>query len=354
MSALFSPLRLRDLTLKNRIVMSPMCQYSCVDGVANDWHLMHLGARAAGGVGLVIVEATGVSPEGRISPADMGLWNQEQAQALARITRFVKAQGAHVGVQLAHAGRKASTVPPWEGHRAATVGGWEPIGPTAQKFTEAYPQPRAMTEADIQNVVRQFVRSTELALEADFDVVEIHMAHGYLVHEFLSPLTNTRTDQYGGSLENRLRFALEVARGVRAAWPNSKPLFARISASDWVEGGWNVTQSVELARQLKTIGVDLIDCSSGGIVPDAKIEVKPDYQVPFAEKVRAQAAIATGAVGVITGAEQAEAILNAGKADLVFLARALLNDPHWALHAARELGVDVPWVKQYALGKPRA
>jgi len=350
---LFTPYRLRDLTLKNRIVMSPMCQYSCVDGMANDWHLMHLGARAAGGVGLVMVEATGVSPEGRISPQDMGLWNEEQAQALARVIKFVKAQGAHAGVQIAHAGRKASTVPPWEGNHAATVGGWEPIGPGDEKFSPAYPQPRAMTTTDIQNVTRQFVRTTELALSAGFDVVEIHMAHGYLLHEFLSPITNHRTDQYGGSLENRMRFALDVARAVRAAWPADKPLFARISASDWIEGGWNVTQSVELARQLKAIGVDLIDCSSGGIAPDAKIEVKPGYQVPFAEKVKAQAGVPTGAVGLITGAAQAEEILAGGKADLVFLARALLDDPHWALHAARELGVEVEWVNQYNMAKRR-
>lgn len=350
---LFTPFRLRDLTLKNRIVMSPMCQYSCQDGVANDWHLMHLGARAAGGVGLVMVEATGVSSEGRISPADMGLWNDEQERALARVVRFIHERGAHVGVQLAHAGRKASTTVPWEGDRAAVEGGWTPLSPGAEKFSDAYAQPRAMTEADIAEVVRQFARATERAERAGFDVVEIHMAHGYLVHEFLSPLTNKRTDGYGGSLENRMRFALEIARAVRATWPARKPLFARISASDWVEGGWNVTQSVELARQLKAIGVDLIDCSSGGIVPNAKIEVKPGYQVPFAEKVRAQAGMPTGAVGLITEARQAEEILTEEKADLIFLARALLNDPHWALHAARELGVDVEWPRQYGRAKRR-
>jgi 2,4-dienoyl-CoA reductase-like NADH-dependent reductase (Old Yellow Enzyme family) len=355
MSKLFSRFTLRDVTFRNRVFVSPMCQYSCVDGVANAWHLVHLGSRAAGGAALVMVEASGVSPEGRISPYDMGLWSQAQRDALRPITQFIKEQGAVPGIQLAHAGRKASTDAPWinqGGPLLPAAGGWEPLAPSAIPFSPAHPVPRAMTRDDIALVVRQFREAADRALSAGFEVVEIHMAHGYLLHEFLSPLSNRRNDEYGGSLENRLRFPLAVAEAVRAVWPARLPLFVRISASDWAPGGWDLEQSIELARRLKAAGVDLIDCSSGGLVPAAQIPASPGYQVPFAAAIRERAGIATGAVGLITEAHQAEQIVATGQADVVLMAREFLRNPYWPLHAARQLGVDIEWPRQYLRAKP--
>ncbi|MBL8517253.1 MAG: NADH:flavin oxidoreductase/NADH oxidase [Betaproteobacteria bacterium] len=348
-SVLFSPLKLRDLTLKNRIFVSPMCQYSCADGVPTDWHLVHLGSRAVGGAGLVMCEASGVSPEGRISPQDAGIWNQAQADAWAPITRFIKAQGAAPAMQLAHAGRKASTFAPWRGQGAVPegCGGWPVMGPSAVAFSEKYHHPREMSRADIAACVEDFVFATELSLQAGFEVVEVHAAHGYLLHEFLSPLANIRTDEYGGSLENRMRFPLEVCAAVRKAWPGHLPVFVRISATDWKAGGWDVAQSVEFAKRAKALGIDLIDVSSGGNVIDQEIVLGPGYQVPFSSAIREGANIRTSAVGLITDAVQAEQVVAHGHADSVSLARALLRDPYWPLHAAARLGVEVAWPDQY-------
>lgn len=347
---LFDSLKLREVTFRNRIFVSPMCMYSSDDGMPNDWHMVHLGSRAVGGAGLVMVEATGVSPEGRISPADSGLWSEAHADAFAPVVRFVEAQGAVAGIQLAHAGRKASTAPPWDGGRR--VDAWTPLAPSALAFHEGDPPPHALSHAELDEVEAQFVRGARLALRAGFRVIELHMAHGYLLNEFLSPLVNHRTDEFGGSLENRMRFPLRVTRAVRAAWPAELPLFVRISAIDWAEGGWTLDDSVALARRLREDGVDLVDCSSGGAVFHAKVELGPGYQVPFARRVRAEAGIATGAVGLITEPAQAEEIVASGAADAVFLARALLADPYWPLHAAHALGVDVEWPKQYRRAKP--
>ncbi len=349
MSRLFEPLRLRGIELRNRVFVSPMCQYSCVDGLVSDWHLAHLGARAVGGAGLVLGEATAVCPEGRISPADSGLWNDAQAQAWARVASFVRAQGAAAGLQLAHAGRKASTPAPWDGGGAVPPerGGWTPLAPSALAFDAGSPLPREMTAAEIAAVPAQFAAAAGRALAAGFEVVELHFAHGYLVHEFLSPLCNRRADAYGGGFEGRARLALEIADAVRRVWPERLPLFVRVSATDWADGGWDLPQTVELARHLKTRGVDLIDCSSGGAVAGVKIPVGPGYQVPFSQAVRREAAIATGAVGMITDPAQAEAIIAEGKADAVLLARELLRDPHWPLRAARVLGAQVAWPRQY-------
>ena len=354
MSVLFSPLRLRSLELRNRIAVSPMCQYSSRDGLPSDWHLVHLGSRAVGGAALVVAEATAVTPEGRISPGDTGLWSDAQAQAWSRIARFVKEQGAAAGVQLAHAGRKASTDVPWKGGLAVShdAGGWTPVAPSAEAFADGFPVPRALSVAEIHGVVEAFAAAARRALAAAFDCLELHMAHGYLVHQFLSPLSNHRHDAYGGSLENRMRLALEVARAVRAAWPEERPLLVRISASDWVEGGWDLEQSIALCRGLAQAGVDLVDCSSGGSVPHAKIQPGPGYQVPFAEAIRHRAGVKTGAVGLITEPAQAEAIVAEGKADVVFLARAMLRDPYWPLHAAQALGVAGPWPVQYHRARP--
>lgn len=355
MSQLFTPYTLREVTFRNRIFMSPMCQYSSQDGLPTDWHLVHLGSRAAGGVGLVMVEASAVSPEGRITPWDSGLWSEEQAAAFARITAFIKGQGAVAGIQLAHAGRKASTDAPWRGGGALgpDEGGWEVVGPSPIAFDKGSPMPRELSAGEIDALVEQFVASTRLAERAGFEMIELHMAHGYLLHEFLSPLANQRKDAYGGSLENRMRLPLRVAREVRQAWPAGRPLFVRISATDWVaEGGWDLDQSVALARELKAVGVDLIDCSSGGLAPHVRVPVAPGYQVPFAWAIRQRAGIATGAVGLITSAEQAEDILAQGKADAVLLARELLRRPYWALHAARKLGeTAAPWPVQYERAK---
>ena len=345
MPHLFEPLTLKSITLRNRVGVSPMCMYSSDDGAATDWHLVHLGARAAGGAGLVIAEATAVSPEGRITPGDAGLWADKHVEPIARINRFVKQHGAVPGIQLAHAGRKASAARPWDGgdHLADDAGGWEVVAPSAIAFGDGLDKtPRELTLADIARVQADFVAAAKRALAAGCEWLELHSAHGYLSHEFLSPLSNRRTDGYGGGFENRIRFLLETTRAVRAAWPERLPLTVRLSCTDWVEGGWTIDESVELARQLKTAGVDLIDCSSGGGVPHAKIPVGPGYQVPFAERIGREAGLATAAVGMITQPAQADEIIRAGRADLVLLAREFLRDPNWPLRAARVLGVKPP------------
>jgi 2,4-dienoyl-CoA reductase-like NADH-dependent reductase (Old Yellow Enzyme family) len=355
MSQLFSPFRLRELTFKNRVFVSPMCQYSSEDGMATDWHFVHLGSRAVGGAALVMVEATAVSPEGRISPWDSGMWSAGHGQAFRRITRFIAENHAVPGVQLAHAGRKASTDRPWLGGKPVDVsrGGWEPMAPSPVPFDVGHPMPREMTADDIKAVLDQFTAAAIWSLEAGFEVVEIHMAHGYLLHEFLSPLTNRRADEYGGSLENRMRFPLRVAKALRETWPARWPVFVRISATDWAQGGWDLQQSVAFSRELKRQGIDLIDCSSGGQAPGVKIPLGPGYQVPFAETIRRDVHIATGAVGMITQARQAEEIIATGRADVVLLARELLRNPYWPLHAAAELGDDVTWPNQYGRAKVR-
>ena len=349
MSQLFSPLTLKSVTFKNRVFVSPMCQYACQDGLPNDWHLVHLGARAVGGAGLVMTEAAAVLPEGRISPQDAGLWSDAQAAAWQRIAAFLRANGAVPAIQLAHAGRKASTFAPWRGSGqvAPEQGGWPVVGPSAGAFADNYPAPRAMTREEIADCIDAFAAAAARARDAGFQVAEVHGAHGYLIHEFLSPLVNTRTDAYGGSLENRMRFALETVRAVRRVWPDALPLFVRLSASDWAEGGWDLEQTIVLARRLREEGADLIDVSSGGAVAHARMTIRPGYQVPFARAVRREAGIAVGAVGLITAAAQAEQIIADGDADCVLLARAMLRDPYWPLHAARELGVAVEWPDAY-------
>ena len=355
MARLFEPLTIRGVTFPNRIVVSPMCEYSSADGFANDWHFVHLGSRAVGGAGLVFTEATAVTPEGRISPQDLGIWKDEHIEMLARIVRFVHEQGSVAGMQLAHAGRKASTHRPWSGNGAVSEaeGGWtEVLAPTAVAFTDNYPQPREMSRQDIASVIAAFAAAARRALTAGFRVLEIHAAHGYLLHEFLSPLSNHRADEYGGSFENRTRIVREVAGAIRTVWPEHLPLFTRISSTDWTEGAWDIEQSIELARQLKPLGVDLIDCSSGGNVATAKIPVGPGYQTPFAERIRRDAGIMTGAVGMITSATQAEHIVGSGQADAVIIARELLRDPYFPLRAARELGQDITWPAQYLRAAP--
>jgi len=348
MSNLFSSITLRGLTLRNRVFVSPMCQYSCVDGVVNNWHLVHLGSRAVGGASLVISEAASVSPEGRISPADAGIWNDAQVAAWQPITRFIADAGSVPGIQLAHAGRKAACAPPWQGGKPVSPGqgGWQTLGPSAMAFG-AYPAPREMTAADIEGCVVDFRRAAQRSLAAGFAVAEVHAAHGYLLHEFLSPLSNQRTDGYGGSLANRMRFPLAVCRAVREVWPADKPVFVRISASDWKEGGWDLAQSIAFARELKAIGIDLIDVSSGGNAADQQITLGPGYQVPFSAAIRREAGIPTAAVGLITEPVQAEHILASGDADAICLARALLRDPYWPRHAAKALGVAMEWPDQY-------
>jgi 2,4-dienoyl-CoA reductase-like NADH-dependent reductase (Old Yellow Enzyme family) len=354
MSVLFTPLRLRETTLKNRVAVSPMCQYSARDGLPGAWHLVHLGSRAVGGAGLVLAEASAVSPEGRISPDDTGIWSDAHAAAWAPIARFVAEQGAVAGIQLAHAGRKASTDAPWRGGRplGEEARGWRLVAPSALPFAEGHPVPRELEGDDLLGIVGAFRDAARRADEAGFEVVEVHMAHGYLLHQFLSPLTNRRTDGYGGPLENRMRLPLEVARAVREAFPVERPVFARISATDWVEGGWDLEQSVVLARALREAGVDLVDCSSGGTVPGAKVPLGPGYQVPFAAAIRERAGVMTGAVGLITEPAQAEAVVAGGKADLVLLAREMLRDPYWPLRAARALGAKSSWPVQYLRARP--
>jgi 2,4-dienoyl-CoA reductase-like NADH-dependent reductase (Old Yellow Enzyme family) len=352
---LFTPLPLRSLTLANRIIVSPMCEYSSVDGFANDWHFVHLGSRAVGGAALVFTEATAVTPEGRISPDDLGIWNDAHVAMLERIVSFVHGQRAAAGVQLAHAGRKGSTLAPFKGQAAipASAGGWVPVGPTADPFSETYPVPRALLSSEMPVIVEAFTAAARRALAAGFDVIEIHAAHGYLIHEFLSPLSNTRTDQYGGSFDNRVRLCLEVVDGVRRVWPERLPLFVRLSATDWVEGGWDVEQSIVLCRLLRERGVDVVDCSSGGNVATAEIPLGPGYQTPFAAQIRKGADIATGTVGLITSPEQADHVIRTGQADCVLLARELLRDPYWPLRAARELGHATPWPVQYLRAAPK-
>lgn len=356
MSLLFSPLTLRGVQLKNRLVVSPMCQYSSVDGFSSDWHLVHLGSRAVGGAGLIITEAAAVSPEGRITPHDLGIWTDDHIPGLKRITDFVTANGAVAGIQLAHAGRKASHHRPWEGGKTILPDdptGWQTVAPSALPFAAGGPVPIALTSEGIQQVRSDFKAAAERSLRAGFVVAEIHAAHGYLLHQFMSPLSNQRTDAYGGSFENRVRLLREVVADVRAIWPADYPLFVRISATDWTEGGWTPDDSVALAALLEQQGVDLIDCSTGGNVPNATIPTAPGYQVAFAERIKRETNMLTGAVGLITEATQAEAILANGQADLVLLAREFLRDPYFPLHAATQLGDTIPWPVQYERAKPR-
>src|SRR5712691_5622857 len=355
MAHLFDPLSIRGLTFANRVFVSPMCEYSSVDGYANYWHFVHLGSRAVGGAGLVFTEATAVLPEGRISPQDLGIWSDDHIEPLDRIVRFIHAQGTVADKQLAHAGRTASTYRPWEGHGTVPeqAGGWKKVvAPSALAFADGYPMPQALTGDGIQEIVAGFAKSARRACEAGFRVIEIHAAHGYLIHEFLSPLSNQRQDEYGGSFENRTRLLREIVAAVLTSWPERAPLFVRMSTTDWVDGGWDIQQSVELARGLREIGVDLIDCSSGGNVPHTKVPVGPGYQTPFAERIRREAEIMTGAVGLITSSVQAEQIIGTGQADAVIIARELLRDPYWPLRAARELGQSIAWPIQYLRAAP--
>ena len=351
---LFSPLQIKSITLKNRIVISPMCQYSSQDGFANDWHLVHLGSRATGGAALIIQEATAVCPEGRISPSDLGIWKDEHIEKLKAINAFIISQNAIPGIQLAHAGRKASVSEPWNGNKKLNdaQGGWQTVAPSAIPYHDDEPfNPVALDKVGIQKIISDFKTATKRAVQAGFQAVEIHAAHGYLMHQFLSPLSNVRTDAYGGSFENRIRFTLEILESVQSEWPNNLPLFVRISATDWADGGWNIEESVQLSKILKERGVDLIDVSSGGLVSLQKIPVEPSYQVPFAEKIKKETGILTGAVGLITEAKQAEEIIANEKADLVLFARASLRDPNLPLHFAAALGVDIAWPKQYERAK---
>ena len=349
-ASLFASLELGNITLPNRIVVSPMCQYSSEDGFANDWHLVHLGSRAVGGASLVITEATAVTPEGRISPADLGIWKDEHTAPLKRIVDFLHSQGTFAGIQLAHAGRKSSMCPPWQGERIATAkeGGWDNVvAPSPIPFSANYPRPRALDEVEIDNLVAAFAQAARRATLAGFDVIEIHAAHGYLLHEFLSPLSNQRSDIYGGSLENRMRLLARVVDAVREEWSHERPLFVRISATDWTDGGWNIQSSIALASHLRLRKIDLLDVSSGGLVPGVKIPIGPGYQTHFSEQIRRHTGILTGTVGMITEPAQAEHILRTGQADLVLMAREFLRDPYWALHAAADLGHKIAWPVQY-------
>lgn len=356
MSQLFSPLSLRSLQVKNRIGVSPMCQYSSVNGHASDWHLVHLGSRAVGGAGLVFTEAAAVSPEGRITPDDLGIWADDHIAGLQRITQFIRQQGAVAGIQLAHAGRKASTRSPFKGGTVIAPthpDGWQPMAPSAVPFRPGEPEPTALTADGIATILSDFEAATRRALSAGFQVVEVHAAHGYLLHSFLSPLSNQRTDEYGGSFENRIRLLLEVVGRVQTVWPDELPLFVRISATDWTEGGWTANDSVALAGILKNKGVDVIDCSSGGNVAKAQIPVEPGYQVPFAARIKQETGILTAAVGLITTAEQAETVLQMGQADLILMARESLRDPYFPLHAAPLVSDDAAWPAQYERAKPK-
>ena len=346
---LFDPLEIRSVRFKNRIAISPMCQYSSVDGFANDWHLVHLGSRAIGGAALVVQEATAVSKRGRISPDDMGLWKDEQIEQLQRITTFIKKQGSVPGIQLAHAGRKASMNSSWKGGKRVdeSDGGWTAQAPSAIAYNEDYPFPEAMSKEDIAQVRKDFKSSADRALKAGFEVIEIHGAHGYLIHSFLSPLSNQRTDEYGGNFENRTRLVREIINDIRTIWPETLPLFLRISSTDYLPDGWDIKSSVRLSDLVKQLGVDLIDCSSGGLLPNVKIPLVPGYQVPFAETIRKESGIMTGAVGLITTATQANEIIVNGKADIIFIARESLRNPHFPLTAAKELGKDIEWPVQY-------
>ena len=353
MALLFQPIKIRNVELKNRLIVSPMCEYSSVDGFANNWHLVHLGSRAVGGAGLIFTEATAVSPEGRITPDDLGIWKDEHIDFLKSITIFIKEHGAVPGIQLAHAGRKASHFSPWKGSKPLQIneGAWQTVAPSPLGYKEFDPLPKEMNKDDINNLIIDFAKAAERALKAGFSVFEIHAAHGYLINEFLSPLSNKRSDEYGGSFENRIKILLEIVRTVREIIKDELPLFVRISATDWVDGGWNIDDSVRLSKILKENSVDLIDCSSGGNSPLQSIPVKPLYQVPFSEKIKKETGILTGAVGLITTPKQAEQILINEQADLLILARQLLREPYFPLHAARELGVDISWPVQYDRAK---
>ena len=353
-SLLFAPLTIKKITLKNRIVISPMCQYSAIDGFANDWHLVHLGSRASGGVGLIIQEATAVSPEARISPSDLGLWKDEHIEKLKTINEFILSQNAVPGIQLAHAGRKASVSIPWEGNKKLDIGqgGWQTVSASAIPYHDDEPfLPEALDKNGIQKVISDFKAATKRAVKAGFQVMEIHGAHGYLLHQFLSPLTNVRNDEYGGSFENRIRLTLEIVEAVQSEWPSDLPLLVRISATDWAEGGWNPEESVQLSILLKEKGVDLIDTSSGGLVSHQQIPLQPNYQVPFAAKIKKEASILTGAVGLITEAKQAEEILESGQADVILFARESLRNPNLPLDFAKELNDNIQWPKQYERAK---
>jgi len=350
---LYTSLNIKSLTLKNRIVISPMCQYSSDDGFATDWHLVHLGSRAIGGAALIIQEASAVSPEGRISPDDLGIWNDQHIEKLQTITAFISAQNAIPGIQLAHAGRKASVTSPWKGNKKLPpdAGGWQTVAPSAIGYHENESTPEALDESGIQQVISDFKAAAARVVRAGYQVVEIHAAHGYLLHQFLSPLSNLRTDQYGGSFENRIRFTLEIVEAVRSVWPAELPLFVRISATDWADGGWNIDESVQLSKILKEKGVDVIDVSSGGLVSHQKIPVGPGYQVPFAERIKQETGILTGAVGLITESNQAENIIKEEQADLVFFARESLRNPNLGLTFATELGADIKWPEPYERAK---
>ncbi|MBE9584108.1 NADPH dehydrogenase NamA [Mucilaginibacter sp. JRF] len=354
MSKLFSTITIKDVTLRNRIAVSPMCEYSSTDGFANNWHLVHLGSRAIGGAGLVISEAAAVSPEGRISYGDLGIWKDEHIEKLKEITDFIHEQGAVAGIQLAHAGRKASHHKPWDGGKlipADQPNGWPTVAPSALPFAEATAAPAELDKAGIEKIKADFKAAAARSLAAGFKVAEVHAAHGYLLHEFYSPLSNHRTDEYGGSFENRIRLVLEVVEAVKEVWPANLPLFVRISATDWTEGGWNIDDSVALAKKLKDAGVDVIDTSTGGNVARATIPLKPGYQVEFAEAIKKQTGILTGAVGLITDAQQADTIVETGQADLIFIARELLRDPHFPLRAAHQLNQEIQWPVQYERAK---
>jgi len=354
MAKLFSPLTIKSVTLKNRIVVSPMCEYSSVDGFANEWHLVHLGSRAVGGAGLIITEATAVSPEGRISPDDLGIWKNAHLDKLKSIVSFIHKHGSVAGIQLAHAGRKASFTAPWKGAEQLKPGngGWQTVAPSALPFNEGNTIPEALSPDGILKVIEDFRAAAQRAVSAGFKVIEIHAAHGYLIHQFLSPYSNQRTDEYGGSFENRIKLLLEIIEAIQSVWPPQLPLFVRISATDWYDGGWNEQDSIRLAAILKDKGVDLIDCSSGGNIPGVKIPLKPGYQVHLSALLKKETGILTGAVGLITGAEQAENILEKGEADLIIMAREMLRDPYFPLHAALELGADIQWPNQYLRAKP--
>lgn len=351
---LFAPLTLRSVTLPHRLGISPMCQYSATEGFANDWHLVHLGARAIGGAALVMVEATAVVAEGRISPGDLGLWSDAHVAPLSRVAGFIGAQGSVPAIQLAHAGRKASTPAPWEGRGEVPPeqGGWQTVAPSALRYDEGYPLPEALDEEGIAQVVKAFGTAARRSRQAGFQIVELHAAHGYLLHQFLSPLSNQRTDRYGGSFENRTRLVVECVDAIRREWPDSQPLFVRVSATDWVDGGWSVDDTVRLAALLREHGVDLVDCSSGGLSPLQQIPVGPGYQAPFAERIRRESGVKTAAVGLITTPQQADDLVRGGRADLVLIARESLRNPHFPFEAARALGHDLPWPRQYARAKP--
>lgn len=354
MAKLFEPLKIKSIELKNRIVISPMCEYSSIDGFANNWHFVHLGSRAVGGAGLIITEAAAVSPEGRITPDDLGIWKDEHVAELKKIVDFMHENGSVAGIQLAHAGRKASHGSPWKGNQlihSNAVEGWQTVAPSAIPYKEGTELPVALDEAGIAKVISDFKEATRRSVEVGFKVMELHAAHGYLLHQFLSPLTNERTDQYGGSFENRIRFLLEVTDAVQEVWPKDLPLFVRISATDWADGGWTAEESVRLSRILKDKGVDLMDCSTAGLVSWQKIPAGPGFQVPFAAQIKKETGMLTGAVGLLTDAKQMEEILNKEEADLIFIARESLRDPYFPLHAAQELGVDLPWPVQYERAK---